>query len=90
MHSISFDTGVNKMREMEDRTSKITAIGECNMYICAECNKIITAFDEKFENPKNRLSKFEKGSLNCENKKSLRCSPSGSIKKLSPNPNDDS
>lgn len=44
-HSMSFDTGINKIKEIEKRASKLEAINECSIFICAECNKIMTAFD---------------------------------------------
>lgn len=45
VHSMSFDAGINKIKEIEKRASKLEAINECNIYICAECNKILTTYD---------------------------------------------
>lgn len=42
---MSFDAGITKIKENEKRASKLEAINECSIYICAECNKILTTYD---------------------------------------------
>jgi hypothetical protein len=79
---------------MKDDAAKFEAIKECQMYICAECNKILTAFDEKYANPKQRNNKIEtfgrysknNGVLEVPAKRSEHPSPYDSLKKLSASP----